>query len=207
MDGVLLDGSIGLEATLQWTISKCGLRELCRKEIDIFFRLSPLQRSFADVFGTDTTESQKLCDTFRAHFKSGQHLNSRLYDGVKETLENLKMQNFRLGIASFKREDYLLEIVRHFEIDKYFDAVCGADADGKLTKADIITNCAKFIGAVPEDCVYVGDTKNDAKSATMIGMKFIAVTYGFGFKTVDEAKVCSPLAALHDISELIRELS
>ena len=201
-DGVLLDGSAGLERTLVWTIGECGLRNLNDDEIKHFVRLSPLQRSFVDVFGIDWDESQQYCDLFRNHFKQGECLNARLYDGGGDVLNDLKSQGFRLGIASFKREDYLLKIVQHFGIDQYFDAVCGADSDNKLTKADIIINCMKFMNVVPAECVYVGDTENDAKSAAAVDVPFIASVYGFGFQNAADAGACNPVAILHDIREL-----
>jgi phosphoglycolate phosphatase len=201
-DGVLIDGSAGLERTLAWIIAECGLRKISREETDTFFRLSPLQRSFAEVFGFNTVESQRLCDIFRNHFKRGECFNARLYDSGGDVLKNLKSQGFRLGIASFKREDYLLKIVHHFGIGKYFDTVCGADSDNKLTKADLIAHCIGCMDVVPNTCVYVGDTANDAKAAAEVGITFIAAVYGFGFRNTAEATVYNPTAVLHDINEL-----
>ncbi|HCM92758.1 MAG TPA: phosphoglycolate phosphatase, partial [Lachnospiraceae bacterium] len=43
-------------------------------------------------------------------------------------------------------------------------------------------------GAKKEECVLIGDTDNDAKGAMKAGIPFIAVTYGFGFKSKDDLK-------------------
>ena len=39
------------------------------------------------------------------------------------------------------------------------------------------------MGATKEDSALVGDTDNDAKGAVKADTPFIAVTYGFGFRT------------------------
>ena len=62
----------------------------------------------------------------------------------------------------------------------------GADNNNVLKKEDIISMCQEEMGATKENSVLIGDTDNDAKGAVKADTPFIAVTYGFGFKTEED---------------------
>ena len=59
----------------------------------------------------------------------------------------------------------------------------GADNNNVLKKEDIVRMCQEEMGATGKNSVLIGDTDNDAKGAIKAGSQFIAVTYGFGFKS------------------------
>lgn len=43
-------------------------------------------------------------------------------------------------------------------------------------------------GARPQQTVLVGDSLYDAEGARQAGVAFLAVTYGFGFRSAEEAR-------------------
>ena len=55
-----------------------------------------------------------------------------------------------------------------------------------LKKEDIVHLCQEEMGATNETSVLIGDTDNDAKGAAKANTPFIAVTYGFGFKSAED---------------------
>ena len=71
-------------------------------------------------------------------------------------------------------------MLEELELLSYFDAVCGADADGRLAKADLIQMGMDRAGARPQQTVLVGDSLYDAEGARQAGVAFLAVTYGLG---------------------------
>ena len=90
---------------------------------------------------------------------------------------------FPLAVATNKREDLALKLLEKFEMALYFDAICGSDALSTLTKEQIVANAIKRLRAVPAECLMVGDSSNDAEAAERLGMPFVGVTYGYGFKS------------------------
>ena len=61
--------------------------------------------------------------------------------------------------------------------------IYGSDSDGRLTKTDIIKMAINESGVKDLDqIVMIGDSDSDQKGASQIGIDFIGVTYGFGFK-------------------------
>ena len=63
----------------------------------------------------------------------------------------------------------------------------GADAQGNRSKADLVRLGCAAAGASPGETVLVGDSVFDAEGAQAAGVAFLAVTYGFGFSSVEEA--------------------
>ena len=92
--------------------------------------------------------------------------------------------NIKSVVATYKRQDYALTILKYFGFDKYIDIIHGADHENKLEKKDIIKNALMDVGITDfSDAVMVGDSDNDAIGAEKIGISFIGVTYGFGFSS------------------------
>lgn len=63
----------------------------------------------------------------------------------------------------------------------------GADHENKLKKVDIIEKClldCRIYDGL--NAVMVGDSSYDAVGAQKMGIDFIGVTYGFGFRTANE---------------------
>ncbi len=77
-----------------------------------------------------------------------------------------------------------MTLLRHFGFDRFTDIMFGGDHENKLKKSDIIKKCITAGGITDKKrIVMVGDTENDAAGAEKIGVDFLAVTYGFGFKS------------------------
>lgn len=77
--------------------------------------------------------------------------------------------------------------MRHFGFGEYTNIISGADNDNKLKKQDIIEKCIAVGGITNYSRVLmVGDSDNDADGANRLGVDFLGVTYGFGFRTKEE---------------------
>lgn len=181
LDGTLLDTSEGIIQSVKYTVEKMGLTLPENTDMG-FFIGPPIQMSLQKFFGLDAETAQKGADVFRAYYKSEALYLAKPYDGIFDVLEELRRRNLKIGVATYKREDYALDILRHFHIADYCDVMCGADNNNVLTKSDIIRNSCAIVGISPEESIYVGDTEHDAKGAHEAGVPFVAVSWGFGLK-------------------------
>lgn len=181
LDGTLLDTSEGIIQSVKYTVREMGL-ELPQDTNMDFFIGPPIQMSLQKFFNLDADTAQEGANIFRAYYKTEALYMAKPYKGIFNVLEELRNEGMKVGVATYKREDYALDILRHFRIADYCDVMCGADNDNVLTKADIICNSFTAIGVQPEETIYVGDTEHDAKGAYEAGVPFVAVTWGFGFK-------------------------
>lgn len=181
LDGTLLDTSEGIVQSVKYTVEQMGLT--LPQGMDMgFFIGPPIQMSLQKCFYLDAETAQKGADIFRAYYKTEALFMAKPYEGVFGLLEELRRRKIKVGVATYKREDYALDILRHFHIADYCDVMCGADNNNVLTKSDIIRNSYFGVSVSPDETIYVGDTEHDAKGAQEAGVPFVAVTWGFGFK-------------------------
>ncbi len=185
LDGTLLDTREGIIESAKYTAAELGYEEL-PYETMLKFIGPPIQNSFMRFYGCDAAEAQYASEFFREYYKTKTLFMAEPYDGIYDLCDVLKENGIGMAVATYKREDYALSLLRHFRFHEYCDPMHGADNNNVLKKEDIVRMCLEEMGAKPEDSVLIGDTENDAKGAVMAGIPFIAVTYGFGFKTEEE---------------------
>ena len=177
LDGTLLDTSPGILESVRYAAEIMGYPELPMEKLYTFIG-PPLRDSFMRCYGCDRAEAEGLTAEYRKHYREGALLNAKPYDGILELCEALRGAGYQLSVATSKPQVFAEQILHHFGFDKYMDQICGADLEGKLTKADLIRRC---IGdRNPSACIMVGDTEYDAKGAQEAGISFIGVRYGFG---------------------------
>ena len=182
VDGTLLDTSEGVLSSVKYAIEEFGYEEP-EEEVLRSFIGPPVQKSFARVYGVTPEKADEMAAVFRDCYKNRDLLKAVPYDGIYKCFEILENIGIKTAIATYKREDYALSILQHFEFDKYTKVMHGSDMDGTLSKSDIIEMCIRESGAKTDEAVMVGDTDNDAKGAAQLGVDFIGVTFGFGWKS------------------------
>lgn len=205
VDGTLTDATEGIISSVDFTIKKHNLKELSAEILKTFVG-PPIQDSLKAVYKMSDEQAQICANTFREKYKNGDVFKAQIYDGICILLNYLKNKGYKLGVATYKREDYAADLMHHLGLGKYFDVVCGADNENKLRKSDIISNCMDKLKCNTKECIMVGDSNHDMNAAELLDMDFIAVTYGFGFRKNDNlnSQVCIGVAdSVDDILKII----
>ena len=186
VDGTLLNTTEGIVASAKYTIDKMGFKPLDDEQLLAFIG-PPIQDSFAGAYHLEGEILQKIATCFRDHYKDHELFKAMPYDGIYDLLDELSGRGVKLAVATYKRQDCVETLLRHFGFDKYTSIICGADHENKLKKVDIIRQCMDALGEHDySKAVMIGDSSNDAVGACKTGMDFIGVTYGFGFKSLPE---------------------
>lgn len=181
LDGTLLDTREGVIESVKYAARMLGYKEL-PYETMLSFVGPPIQNSFMNYYGCNQEAAQKAANIFRDYYKNTALLLAEPYEGIYDLCRILKENGIKMSVATYKREDYALTLLRHFDFHKYCAPMHGADNNNVLKKEDIVRMCQEEMGATRKDSVLIGDTDNDAKGAVKADTPFIAVTYGFGFK-------------------------
>ena len=202
IDGTLLDASEGIIKSIIYTMNKYNLMLPDNYSITEFVGPS-IQDSCKRIFNMNEVDAQSFANCFRNKYSQGDVFYAQPYDNIYKLLENLKGKNILLGVATYKREDYAIDIIKHFNLYKYFDSICGADNENKLTKTDILKKCLKELSCENKPAVLIGDSCHDGRAANEAGIDFIGVTYGFGFKTKDEIKEFNPVLCAENINDIV----
>lgn len=204
LDGTLLDTSEGVIDSVKYTVETLGLEKLEEKEL-LKFIGPPIFNSLQNRYNLTDNEASVATNIFRNAYKDKFLFEARIYDNVFETLMELKKQGVKIGVATYKREDYAISLLKHYRIIDYCDVVHGADFGNKLSKSDIMVLCMNELGAKgPKDVVLVGDTNHDAMGALNLGTDFIGVTFGFGFKSKDDVNEFPNIGTADSFSDILK---
>ena len=119
---------------------------------------------------------------YRDYFKPYGLYENTVYEGIEEVLEMLKSQGKMVMLATSKPEPFAVEILRHFDLEKYFDFIGGATMDEKrVKKAEVIRYVLESNHITDlENVIMVGDREHDVIGAQKCGLKCIGVLYGYG---------------------------
>lgn len=106
-----------------------------------------------------------------------------LFQGVLETLDDLKSKGYTLAIVTARPNDPLQVILNQFELHRFF---CGYRTHDDVEKRgekckphpDQLLSVIKELNFTPDDTFMVGDTCMDMKMANAAGVKAIGVTWG-----------------------------
>lgn len=181
LDGTLLDTGEGIIKSLKFALSKFGFPvpndEICKSFVG-----PPLKKRFLELFDSDEQTANALLACFREEYGKGDLFLASVYPGVEECLKELHKQ-YSLAVATNKSEIQAIQLLERFGLASYFKLICGSDMKASLTKEQIVANAASKLGFSPTDCIVIGDSGNDAEAAAKLGMRFIGVTYGYGFKS------------------------
>lgn len=181
LDGTLLDTSEGIRKSVKETLRLMELPQLSEEVIRTFVG-PPINRSLQSTFHLSDEDTVRGTNLFRDLYKDKYLFEAKPYPELYEVLAELAQAGYRLGVATYKREDYALRLLDHFHLTECFQVIHGCDFESRLSKTEILRMTLADLGCEnPKDATLIGDTVHDQKSAEECGMSFLAVTYGFGF--------------------------
>ena len=134
-------------------------------------------------------------------------ITKNIHSSALELLKSLKETGHKVAVATYKSHENAMGILEKFGILKYCDFAMGSDLDGRLTKTDIVNECIKQLGADRTASVLIGDSSADSRGAYEADIDFIALTYGFGFKSAADLQNIPHVAVCSNIDELASYLS
>lgn len=134
----------------------------------------------------------------------GRHclVNTRLYDGVAETVARLRAGGVRLAVLSNKPDELTRQIVESLLRGADFEEIVGArlDLPPKPDPAGAL-RIGRRLGLAVGSIALVGDTGIDMITATAAGM--LAVGASWGFRSVGELLGSGAQAVLSHPLELL----
>lgn len=200
LDGTLLNTGRGIVKCVASTLEKMGF-DVPSEEICKSFVGPPLKKRFLELYDADEKTADAVMRTFREEYGKGDVFLADRYEGMDDCLSVLNTR-YALAVATYKREDHAAQLLEKFGMASYFKSICGSDAAATMTKNQIIEKAIAQQGASPANCIMIGDSNNDAESAALLGIPFIGVTYGYGFKSEADVAQFSHVACVKNPTEL-----
>ena len=180
LDGTLTDSGPGIVASVAYALRKLGVEPPEPEQLRPFIG-PPLLWSFSHFYGFDEEKSKEAVRLYREYFTAGGMFENSVYPGIPDALDRLRAAGFRLAVATSKPELFSRQIISHFGLDKYFEAVCGAAMDESRTeKADVVRYALGTLGVTAEESLMVGDREHDVLGAKAVGLRCLGVLWGYG---------------------------
>lgn len=102
------------------------------------------------------------------------------YAGIDEMLYELKNNGIKLCVLSNKTDNFAKRIVNSLFSHGTFDSVWGKKENFPTKPSpDSALTMIKELGYQPSDCLYIGDSDVDLKTARNADLKFCGVEWGF----------------------------
>ena len=181
LDGTLTDPAEGITNSVAYSLAKYGIEVADKRELYRFIG-PPLKDSYMEYYGFSESDAVKAIEYYREYFKPKGMFENEVYGGVPELLSKLTEAGKKVILATSKPEVFSTEILKHFDLYKYFDFVSGATLDGtRSKKADIIAYAISEMEITEkEKCLMVGDRAQDINGAIANGIDSVGVLFGYG---------------------------
>ena len=186
LDGTLTDSSEGITK-----LNRLGIKENDQAMLRRFIG-PPLDESFEKFYGFDKETALKAVDYYRERYSDTGIYENVLFDGIDKLLADLKNDGYIVALATCKPEIYVPRILKHFNIDGYFDVAVGSELEGgeRRHKNQVINEVFVRLseaGLTGDDditmakskAIMIGDRKDDILGAKASGIDSMGVRYGF----------------------------
>lgn len=199
LDGTLTDSGEGIIKCAIMTLERFGLPVPAWEEMRVFVG-PPLHESFIN-HGVPADRAEEAVEIYRSRYVPIGKFENEPYPGIHELLAKLKQEGFKLFVATSKPEVMAVEILEHFQMDHYFDLICGASLDlTRNTKEEVIAHLLQQAGR-DSNTIMVGDTKYDVLGAKHHGIPTIGVSWGYG--TVEDMINAGAIAIVNTMDQLL----
>ena len=203
LDGTLVNSEEGVTKTVQYALSACGIEE---NNQDTLRRCigPPLIDAFMEYYGMTEAEGLKALEKYRERYKTTGVYENEIFPDVEYVLKTLKENGKKVALATSKPHIFAREVLKSFNLTKYFDIIVGAEFDGtRNDKADVIKEVLNQAGEYKKP-VMIGDRKHDVEGAKKNGLPCIGVS--FGFAPEGELEEYGAIAIADDMNNLLEIL-
>ena len=201
LDGTLVYSHPGIFACFRYALEKMGKPDATDRELLPCIGPS-LHYSFTTFFGLTDEEAGKAVNFYRERYEVKGVWENTPIPGALECLKVLKEGGYVLGLATSKPLYFAQQIVDKHGFSKHLTQSVGSGMDGSLpTKASVIEEVIKRLGAKKEECLMVGDRFHDAEGAKQMGVACALLKIG-GYADEEELYTCGAEYVFDDFKAL-----
>jgi len=196
LDGTLTDSQPGIFACAEYALKKMNLPIPPEATLRRFLG-PPLSDSYMKYCGMTEEQAAYATELYRERYIPIGWKENKVYPRIRALLSALKERGAYLAVATGKPQHTSVDILRYFDLLKYFDAVAGPSPEQMhANKADLI----RRVLPKGKKAVMVGDVAGDIIGAQDEGIDSIAALYGYGEK--NETLAANPTHAVESTQEL-----
>ncbi|MBP2168635.1 phosphoglycolate phosphatase [Erwinia toletana] len=210
LDGTLVDSAPGLASALDQALQAMQLPAAGVERISTWIGNGAdimVERALSWALGQPPHEDQArdarvLFDKFYAQtVESG----STLFPHVASTLVALSARNIPLAVVTNKPTPFVAPLLQSLGIAQHFSLIIGGDdvVVKKPHPAPLFLVLGTF-GLLPQELLFVGDSRNDILAAQAAGCPCVGMTFGYNYG--ESITTSNPGLALDDFNDLLPAL-
>lgn len=205
LDGTLIDTSEGIINCYNYTAQLFNKKTIEKERFNGIIG-SPLLKGFMDNYDMTEEEVTQAVKKYRDRYQEVGMYEVKVYDHIPQLLKTLKQNGYNVAVATLKLEKFAKEMLEDNNIIEYFDVVYGPTESCEYKKVDLLNKALAKFGINKQQAVLVGDSVYDSIGAQEAGIDFIGVTYGLGFKTIDDIKKGYHTAFAENVEQIIDKI-
>lgn len=184
---------------------KCGEKKIIKWIGNGIPRL--VEMALTDNLGyrPDDSLQQKAQGIFLDFYAQNITGKSVLYDGVIEALDYMKNSGYILSCITNKAHRFTSPLLKSLDIFDYFEIILSGDTLPRKKPDPLsILHIANYFKINPKDCLMIGDSIIDIKTARAAGSNVICVSYGYNKDNdIVDANPDLIIESMRDLSEYI----
>lgn len=210
LDGTLINSIPDLAIAINKTLASFNIDPLPLEKIKSFIgngAKTLVKRCLNHAHHDHVPEGlfDKAYPKFMSYYKANPCEETFLYPGVEETLQYLTDKGYMMMICTNKPLEFVEPILEKLKIKRYFDKWIGENslAEKKPSAAPLLY-LAKEANMMIEDCLMIGDSKNDILCASAANMESVGLSYGYNYnEDINQFNPTAVLDAFGDIKTLL----
>jgi len=181
LDGTILDSLPGVEFSVRAAFDSCGfpLHSTSLRQL-----IGPPIRTILSRAGeiADGDVLDQLESAFRESYDTEGWRKTVCFPDAHRVLQAMHSSGHRQFVVSNKPRHISLRILENEAILDLFEAILTSDSRSPAFpgKAEMIDLLMTEYGIGAENCLFVGDTIEDAQAAASAGIGFVYMTHGYG---------------------------
>lgn len=181
LDGTIVDSLPGIEFSVRAAFDHCRLP---LQNADLRRLIGPPIRKILAAAGgiRDEAALDELQSAFRASYDSEGWRRTVCFPDAVQVLASMRSGGHRMFVVSNKPRHISLRCLNHENLLGLFEEIVTADSRSPAyaSKSEMLRSLLLRHIIPAEDCLFVGDTIEDAEAAAGTEMGFVYMKHGYG---------------------------
>ena len=199
-DGTLMDSEARIVGCMQAAAADLGIDTPANEAVRNIIGLGLSEAVEALFPGSDQAFVTTIVERYRYHFLEKSQVESKLFPGADNVVQDLSRQGYLLAVATGKGRRGLDKVLAETGLGDYFLATRCADETFSKHHPERRRQVMDESGVFPEETLMIGDTEYDLQMARNAKTHGLAVSYGV--HSVDRLMQHQPLGCLDRITDL-----
>lgn len=212
LDGTLIDSAPDLVEAVNFALTQLGksthsqatIQQWIGNGADVLVKRALLNNWHVE---NEPDEFETAFELFKTYYAEHDWVHSRLYEGVLETLQQLKQADFKLACVTNKTARFTNPLMVTAGLSSFFDLIVSGDTFSKMKPHPLpLLETAKHFGIAPESAWMIGDSINDITAGKKAGFKTVAVSYGYAGKhTMADLNADYTVNAMSEVVDIMKQ--